>query len=156
MASYSALKVSAGFMSLLSVSNPVLRLHLGCLRTCCLELSLQRELDSALLQGLLFGPLFGHLLDPCSLPFRHQTYLRSSLGCSCGLLLRPLLPPLLPSAIRQGSLVVLGLLFAPSWVPSVAIAAFLGTRLLTFDMGALPCGYFCLPSEVPIQLWLPA
>ena len=41
---------------MLSVSNPVLRLHLGCLQTCWIELSLQREHDFALLQELKFGP----------------------------------------------------------------------------------------------------
>ena len=108
LASYSALLGSAGFISMFSMSNPVLRLHLGCPQTCWIELSLQREHDFTLLQELQFGPLFGHLLNPCPLHFRRQTYLRSSLGCFCGLLLRPLLPPLLPSGIRQGSLLALG------------------------------------------------
>ena len=84
MASYNAFLGSAGFISMLSVSNPVLRLHLGCLRTCWIELSLQRELDFALLQELRFGPIFGYLLDPCLLPFRHQTHFRGSLGSSVG------------------------------------------------------------------------
>ena len=75
---------SAGFISMLSVSNPVLRLPLGCLRTCWIELSLQRELNFALLQELRFGSLFGYLLDPCLLPFRRQTHFRGSLGSSFG------------------------------------------------------------------------
>ena len=44
-----------GFISVLSVSNSVLRLHLGCLRTCWIELS-QRQHDFALVQELKFGP----------------------------------------------------------------------------------------------------
>ena len=56
LASYSALLGSAGFISMLLVSNPDLRPHLGCLRTCWIELSLQRELDFALLQELCGSP----------------------------------------------------------------------------------------------------
>ena len=112
---------SAGLVSQLPVTNPVLRLHLGCSRTCWIELSLQRELDFALLQELPFGSLFGHLLDPCPPPFRRQTHLGSSLGCSCGLLVRPLLPPLMPSGIRKGSLLALGPLFSLSWDPFAAL-----------------------------------
>ena len=131
MASYSAFLGSAGFISMLSVSNPVLRLHLGCLRTCWIELSLQREHDFALLQELQFGHLFGHLLDPCPLPFRHRTHLRGSLRCSCGLPLRPLLPPLMLSGIRKGSLLALGSLFAPPWVPFTALGVLFRDRVLS-------------------------
>ena len=81
---YGALLGSAGFISMLSVSNPFLRLHLGRVRTCWIELSLQREHDFALLQELRFGPLFGYLLDPCLLPFRHRTHFKGSLGFSIG------------------------------------------------------------------------
>ena len=69
LASYSALLGSAGFISMLSLSHLVLRFHLGCLRTCWIELSLQRELDFALLQELRFGPLFGHLLTHACILF---------------------------------------------------------------------------------------
>ena len=95
------------------VINPVLRLHSGGLRTCWIELWLQPEHDFALPQELQLGPLFGDLLDPCPLPFRHQTHLRGSLRCSCGFPLRPLLPPLMLSGIRKGSLLALGSLFVP-------------------------------------------
>ena len=59
----------AGFLSQLSVTNPVLRLHLGCSQTCWIELSLQRELDFALLQDLRFGPPFWVPSAPMSASF---------------------------------------------------------------------------------------
>ena len=62
--------------------------------------------------GAQIWTLFGHLLDSCPPPFRRQKHLRSSLGCSCGLLLRPLLHPLMLSGIRKESLLaLLSLLF---------------------------------------------
>ena len=67
---------------MLSVSNPVLMLRLGCLRTCWIELSLQREHDFAILQELQFGTLFGDLLDPCPPSFRRQKDLGARLGAS--------------------------------------------------------------------------
>ena len=108
--------VSSGSTSLLSLSNQVLRLHSGCLRTCWIELSLQREHDFAILQELKFGPLFGHLLDQCPPSFRRQKHLRSSLGCSCGLLLR-----LYCSGIHKRSLLALLSRSIPSWVPFAAL-----------------------------------
>ena len=90
------------------IEQPCFEAPLGCLRTCWIQLSLQPELVFVFFQKLRFGNLFGYLLDPCPLPFRHQTYLRRSLSCSCRLLLRPLLPPLLPAGIRQHFLLLLG------------------------------------------------
>ena len=75
---------STGFIFMLSVSNPVLKPHSGFLQTCWIELSLQRELDFALLQELQFGHLFGHCLESFLPIFRRQTHLSGSLGSSLG------------------------------------------------------------------------
>ena len=84
LVSYSALLGSAGLISMMSLSNPILRSHLGCLQTCWIELSLQRVLHFAFLQELQFGSLFGCLLDSVPLPFRCQMHLSGSLGSYVG------------------------------------------------------------------------
>ena len=56
---------SSGVVFMLPVSDPVLRLHLGCPFMCSTELSCRRELDFQLFQDLSFGPFFDTFLDPC-------------------------------------------------------------------------------------------
>ena len=145
---------------MLSVSNPVLRVHLGRLRTCWIELSLQREHDFALLQELQFGHLLGHLLDPCPLPFRHQTHLRGSLG---------------RRVPAEASFVSLDALWHPRGItarPQVTFCASLGPiccpwgffvvtvwhpfarfrhGFIAHSQGIIFGDYFCLPYGDPIQ-----
>ena len=121
MASYSVLPGSVGFISVLAVSNPVLRLHSGCLRTRWIELRFQRELDFTLLEEFQFGRLFGHLLDPCPL----RSIAKRISGPHLGALAEPLSFPLKLSGIRKASLLALGPplgpLFSRSWDPFAAL-----------------------------------
>ena len=140
LASYSAFLGSAGFISMLSVSNPVLRLHLGCLRTCWIELSLQRELDFPLLQELRLVFFFGAPSGCMSASFSSPNALQGPTWFFYRLPLRPRLPPLLLSGICNGSLLALGSLFAQSWVQFPALGvSFWGpcsSHLLALDMAS--------------------
>ena len=102
---------------MLSLSN------LWCLRTCWIELSLQPELDFALLQELPIGCLFGSLLDSFPFPFRCQTHLRAieTFFASLAALWHP---PGITAQLRS--------LFASSWVPFAALGvSFQGIRSLS-------------------------
>ena len=124
--------VSVGFISVLAGSNPVLRLHSGCLRTCWIELSLERELDFTLLQEFQFGRLFGHLLDLCPLLFiaKHIS----------GLHLVPLWAP------AETSFASLAALWHPPGItsrPRVTFCSFLGSLGPRFGDPVAP---ICSPS----------